>query len=151
MLFFGILTSALFTNYLILISLSIILSVIFSLLAFIIAIKFDNKVKGFGLAICLWLFFALLYDGIFLILLMLFKAYPLDNLTIGLSLFNPIGLARILIILQLDISAMMGYSGAVIKSFIGSAKGSMLISFVLFLWVSIPFYLMLRQSRKKDF
>ena len=151
LLFYGILASELLGSYLTLIFLSILLSIIFSIIAFIIAIKFDNKVRGFGTAICLWLFFALLYDGIFLILLIFFKEYPLDNLTIALSMLNPIGLARTLIILQLDISAMMGYSGAVIKKFLGSSTGSFMISTVLLIWTCLPMYLMLRRSDKKDF
>ncbi len=151
LILFGVLNSSVLVNYIVLIVLSIVLSIVFSLFSFIISIKFDNKVKGFGIAICLWLFFALLYDGIFLIILMLFKAYPLDNLSIVLSMLNPIGLARVLIIIQLDISAMMGYSGAVIKNFFGSSLGSMLITLVLVLWITIPYYYMIRLSKAKDF
>lgn len=151
MLFFGILSSSMVPNFIVLMLMSILLSVIFSMLAFLIAIRHEDKIKGFGSAIFTWLFFALIYDGIFLLLLMLFKEYPLEKLTIGLTLLNPIGLARILIILKLDISAMMGYSGAVLEKFFGSGLGAAVILFTLALWVILPGLYMLRLASKKDF
>ncbi len=41
---------------------------------------------------------------------------------VGLSALNPIDLSRILILLQLDVSAMMGYTGAVFKDFFGTYR-----------------------------
>ncbi len=151
LLFYNIFSSDLLGEFLVLIGMAMTLSIIFSLIAFLIAIQFGEKIKGFGVAIFTWLFFALIYDGLFLILLMFFKAYPLEKLSIALTLLNPIGLARILIILKLDISAMMGYSGAVLEKFFGSGLGSAIIVLTLFAWIAIPAMGMLRISAKKDF
>jgi Cu-processing system permease protein len=86
-----------------------------------------------------------------LLLLLLFKEYPLEKLSLSLTLFNPIDLARILIILKLDISAMLGYTGAVLQKFLGSGMGSVLILITLLLWIILPFWRILHLSGKKDF
>ena len=151
MIIFGVLTSSVLSNFLTLLLLSAVLSIIFSLMAFVLALKNDDKVKGFGKAIFLWMFFALIYDGVFLLLLMIFKDYPLEKLTISLSLLNPIGLARTLMILKLDVSAMMGYSGAVLQRFLGSGTGAILIISCLGLWLTLPLWRLLSLSAKKDF
>ena len=49
--------------------------------------------------------------------------YPMEKPMIGLSALNPIDLSRILILLQLDVSAMMGYTGAVFEDFFGTYPG----------------------------
>jgi Cu-processing system permease protein len=151
MLFFGILFSSALGTLITLLSMSIVLTLIFSLLAFFIAIRSEDKVKGFGLAIFCWLFFALIYDGIFLLLLLIFRDYPLEKFSIALTMLNPIDLARILILLKLDVSAMMGYTGAVLQKFLGSYLGSMLIISSLTLWLVIPSWLIIRLSKRKDF
>lgn len=55
-----------------------------------IALYNENKIKGFGYAILMWLFLAVIYDGIFLISLVVFNDYPLDKLALFASMFNPI-------------------------------------------------------------
>jgi len=151
MLAFGAMSAPEFPTVLLLLFLSIILSIIFSILSFIIALKFKNSIKGFGFSIFTWLFFAIIYDGIFLLILLVFKEYPLEKTTLGLTIFNPIDLSRILLLMNLDASAMMGYTGAVLQKFLGSSLGAIVILLVLCLWVLIPFYLILRIAKKKDF
>ena len=148
---FGMLASDVLTTFLLLLVMAVILSVVFSLLAFLISMHYENRIKGFGIAIFTWLFFAIIYDGIFLLLLLTFNEYPLEKLTFSLTLLNPIDLARILIILKLDISAMMGYTGAVLTKLIGSSWGSVLIILTLFLWIIFPYYGVIRLSKRKDF
>jgi Cu-processing system permease protein len=151
MLIYGLHNSGVVMTFLTLLGMAAVLSIVFSLLAFVIAIRHKDRIKGFGTAIFVWLFFAIIYDGLFLLLLLLFKEYPLDRLSIGLTVFNPIDLARILIILKLDISAMMGYTGAVLQKFLGSGIGSVLILSSLILWIVVPYWMMLRLGAKKDF
>ena len=82
------------------------LTLIFTVLAFIIALSNENRIKGFGYAILLWLFLAIIYDGIFLMTLIMFEYYPLDKLSLFGTMLNPIDLSRTLILLKLDISAL---------------------------------------------
>lgn len=128
-----------------------LLNFIFVALSFNIALSNENKIKGFGYAILLWLFLAVIYDGLFLISLVVFNEYPLDKLALGASMFNPIDLSRILILLELDISALLGYTGAVFKSFFGTRLGFFISLSVMMLWVILPVWRMRLKLRKKDF
>lgn len=150
-LFYGILGSAEISNYLILLVTGVCLSIIFSGLAFFIALKNENRIKGFGLAILLWLMFAVIYDGLILLLLAVFSDYPLEKVAIAASLFNPIDLSRILILLKLDISALMGFTGAVFEKFLGSNFGMLLAISSLLLWIAFPLWGIKHTSQKKDF
>jgi len=110
----------------------------------------DNSAKGIGLAIMIWLYFALLFDGMVLFLLFQLAEYPIENMMVGITAFSPIDLARIQILLHLDVSAMMGYTGAIFKDFFGTSVG-LLVSFVLLsLWAIIPFFISMRKFNKKD-
>ncbi len=71
----------------------------------------------------MWLFFAVIYDGLVLLSMMVFAEYPLDNFALIASFLNPIDLSRIMILLKLDISALLGYTGALFQRFFGTSLG----------------------------
>lgn len=150
-LFYGLIKSDVILNFSLLIVIGAFLTFIFTGLAFNIAISNENKIKGFGYAVLLWLFMAVIYDGIFLLSLIVFEEYPLDNFSLAATLFNPIDLSRILILLKLDISALLGYTGAVFKKFLGTQLGFLVSGAVLVLWTVIPVWRMTVKARKKDF
>jgi Cu-processing system permease protein len=150
-IFYGIFKSAAIWDFALLLVTGAFLTFIFTALAFNIALANENKIKGFGYAILLWLFLAVIYDGIFLMFLVMFDEYPLDKFSLIASMFNPIDLSRILILLKLDISALLGYTGAVFQKFFGTSQGLIISIFVLSLWVIISTYNIFRISRKKDF
>lgn len=128
----------------------VFLTVVFVSIALFAAGLTRDKAKGIGWAIALWLFFALIFDALVLFLLFQFQDYPLENAMVVLSFFNPIDLSRIQILLQMDISALMGYTGAVFNEFFGSTAG-VLISFAgLFIWIVVPLYFSLRTFKNKD-
>ena len=148
---YGIFQSTEIFNFFTLLLIGAMLTFIFVALAYNLALIFDDKIKGFGLAILAWLFFAVIYDGIFLIFMLVFDDYPLDKFALGATIFNPIDLSRILIILKLDISALLGYTGAVFQNFFGTSVG-MLFSFsLLFLWILFPILMLIIKSKRKDF
>jgi len=150
-IFYGIFKSSAIWDFALLLVTGGFLTFIFTALAFNIALANENKIKGFGYAILLWLFMAVIYDGIFLMFLVMFDDYPLDKFSLIASMFNPIDLSRILILLKLDISALLGYTGAVFQKFFGTSQGLIISIFVLSLWVIISTYNIFRISRKKDF
>ncbi|MBN9351417.1 MAG: ABC transporter permease subunit [Chitinophagaceae bacterium] len=126
------------------------LTIVFVSIALWAAGMTRDKAKGIGWAIALWLFFALIFDAIVLFLLFQFQDYPLENAMVVMSFLNPIDLSRIQILLQMDISALMGYTGAVFQEFFGSLNG-IVISFAgLILWIFIPLFFSLRRFAKKD-
>jgi Cu-processing system permease protein len=133
-----------------LIIVGILLSIIFVAIALWAAVQIRDKAKGIGMAILLWMYFSLLFDGFVLFLLFQFSDYPLEKPMILLSALNPIDLGRILILLKLDISAMMGYTGAIFKDFFGTIAGVAIAFLTLALWIAIPLYYSTRKFNRKD-
>lgn len=115
-----------------------LLTLIFISLAMLAVVLTRDKARGIGLAILLWLYFSILFDGIVLFLLFQFADYPIEKPMIAFSMLNPIDLSRIFILLKMDISAMMGYTGAIFQDFFGTTKGVAVSIFVMILWIIIP-------------
>ncbi|SFD47516.1 Cu-processing system permease protein [Chitinophaga sp. CF118] len=126
------------------------LTLIFTGLALLIFVLFKDKTKGIGAAIITSLFFAILFDGLLLSFIYSFSDYPIDKPLLGLISLNPIDLARILVLLQLDVAVMMGYSGALFKKFMGSATGSIYSVVCMLLWVAVPLMISMKVFKKKD-
>ncbi|HSC54889.1 MAG TPA: ABC transporter permease subunit [Phnomibacter sp.] len=127
-----------------------LLSVIFVSLAFLSSILTRDKAKGIGISIMLWLYFALLFDALVLFLFFQFADYPIEKPMVLLSTLSPVDMCRILILLRLDVSVMMGYTGAIFKNYFGSNWGLLTSFFVLLLWIVVPFRLSLRKFKRKD-
>jgi len=150
-LFYGLFKSTQIIDFISLLVIGTFLTFIFSAIAYNIGISNEDKIKGFGYSILTWLFLAVIYDGLFIISLITLDEYPLDKLALGASLLNPIDLSRILIILKLDISALMGYTGAVMQKFFGTSLGLIISFTMLVIWSIVPITLIIKKSRKKDF
>ncbi len=84
------------------------LTSVFTAFAFLIALRCDDRMRGLGAAIGLWLVLSLLYDGLVLFLVAAFGDYPLERAVLGLTLANPVDLARVMLLLRFDISALIG-------------------------------------------
>jgi Cu-processing system permease protein len=127
-----------------------VLTAVFVGLAVLASVLTRDKAKGIGAAILIWFYFAIIYDALVLFILFQFADYPLENASIALTALNPIDLSRILVILKMDISAMMGYTGAVFKDFFAGPSGYIFISLVLIAWVAAPIILALNKFNRKD-
>lgn len=127
-----------------------LITLVFVALAFLSSILTRDKAKGIGIAIMAWLYFALLFDGLILYLLFQLSDYPIEKAMIVVTAFSPIDLARIQILLHLDVSAMMGYTGAIFKDFFGTTLGLLISFFLLCLWVVVPFVISLIKFKNKD-
>lgn len=149
--FYGLFKSNAIWDFSLLLITGAFLTFIFTALAFNIALSNENKIKGFGYAILLWLFLAIIYDGIFLMSLILFEDYPLDKLSLIGTMLNPIDLSRTLILLKLDISALLGYTGAVFKQFFGTNYGLTVSFIMLIVWIILPLMRIGYKSKRKDF
>ncbi|CAM3373731.1 ABC transporter permease [Aequorivita lipolytica] len=149
--FYGIFNSSAIWDFSLLLVTGAFLTFIFTALAFVIALSNENKIKGFGYAILLWLFMAVIYDGIFLMSLLYFEDYPLDKFSLAATMLNPVDLSRVLILLKLDISALLGYTGAVFQKFFGTNFGLILSSAMLAVWVIVPTFFIWRIAKRKDF
>jgi Cu-processing system permease protein len=127
-----------------------LLTLVFVSIAFLCAIWSRDKAKGIGISILMWLYFAIIFDGLVLFLTFQFADYPIEKPMIIMSAFSPIDISRILILLQLDVSVMMGYTGAVFKDFFGTTPGFAVSLGILLAWIVIPFYISLRRFKRKD-
>lgn len=126
------------------------LTLVFTSIAFLASVMARDKAKGIGLVLLLWFYFALIFDGLVLLILFSFSDYPLEKLILLLTSLNPLDLGRIFIMLKMDVSALMGYTGALYKDFFGSGTGMLFTSGVMLLWIILPLALALRKFRKKD-
>lgn len=123
---------------------------IFTSLAMMSSILAKDKARGIGLSIMIWLFLTLIYDGLLLFFMFQFSEYPIEKPMVIFSAINPIDLARIQMLLQIDVSALMGYTGAIFKMFFGNFYGYIITIGLLFVWVIVPYLISLRKFNKKD-
>lgn len=127
------------------------LTIIFTAIAFAVAIRVHDRTRGMGVALLLWFFFALLYDGVVLFAFYALADYPVEPLALAFSFLNPVDLARILLTLQFDVSALMGYTGAVYQRLFGGAVGMLLSAAALTVWTVIPLWMGKRFFARTDF
>jgi Cu-processing system permease protein len=126
------------------------LTIVFVSIAMLAAGLTRDKAKGIGLSILLWLYLSLIFDALVLFLLFQFQDYPLEKIMVIFSFLNPIDLGRIQILLQMDISALMGYTGAVFRDFFGNNTGIILSFLGLFIWIVFPLLISLKKFKGKD-
>jgi Cu-processing system permease protein len=152
MIYTGMILTANLQSILLILMLGIALTLLFTGLGFWFGLKFfEDRVKGLGFALVSWLFLAVLYDGLVLLTVFTFGDYPIEKPMLAMALANPIDLARITVLLEFDISALMGYTGAVFNRFFGSMMGVSVALSCLMLWLGIPLWRSQRQFEKKDF
>lgn len=128
----------------------VLLTLIFVSIALLASVYTKDKSKGIGISVLLWFYFTLVFDGIVLFLLFQLMDYPLENVIVGFSILNPVDLARILILLKMDISALMGASSAVFKQIFGGNSGMLLAMFIMLLWIAVPLYFSSKKFKGKD-
>ena len=128
----------------------VFLSIIFTSLAMLAAIFSRDRAKGIGVSIFIWMFFAIIYDGILLVLMFQFADYPIEGIMATIAAINPIGLSRIFVLLQLDVAAMLGQAGAIFRMVFGSGGGMVISMIILAIWTLVPFLWSLILFNKKD-
>jgi Cu-processing system permease protein len=126
------------------------LNFIFIALALGVAVWTKDKSKGMGFSLLIWVYFVLLFDGIILLLMYNFSDYPIEKLVLYISFLNPVDLMRILVLMQTEAAALMGYSGAIFQKVFTENWGISIILLVMVLWSIIPLSLSLKAYNKKD-
>lgn len=129
----------------------LLLTAIFTALGFFIALRYDNRLRGLGVALAIWFLFTVVYDGVVLFGAFMLRGYPLENPLIALMLLNPVDLSRVAVLLQTDTSALMGYTGAAFSRALGGARGLAVSGGVLILWLCVPLFFALRRFARRDF
>lgn len=125
--------------------------IVFASLAFYAATRFEDRIKGLGATLVAWFVLTVVWDGVILLFVHLFRSYPYEPGLLALVLLNPVDLGRILILMQLDISALMGYTGAVFRNALGAEQGTMIALAAMIVYTTVPAVFGLRMFRAKDF
>lgn len=128
----------------------LLLTIIFIAIALLASVKTRDKAKGIGLSILLWFYFSIVFDGLVLFILIQMQDYPMEKPMLIFSALNPVDLSRILILLQMDMSALMGYTGAVFKQFFDAGTGTIIAVCILLLWCALPLWFSVRNFSRKD-
>ena len=111
----------------------------------------EDRLKGVGLSLGVWLASTIVYDGLVLAAAAAFADYPLETPLLGLMLANPVDLARMLVLTQLDVSALMGYTGALFERTFGTGLGTSIAVATLTAWCAVPLALAARRFQRRDF
>ena len=129
----------------------VLLTLVFTALAFFAAATFEDRARALGAALVGWFAATVLYDGLVLGVVAAFSDWPLETPMLALTLLNPVDLARVLLLLTFDVAALMGYTGAVFERFFGSSAGILAALGALAGWTALPFLAGLRGFLRKDF
>lgn len=129
----------------------LLLGWIFCFIGTWIGIRVRDKSTGIGLGLLIWFYCSVIYDGLLLLLLWGFSDYPIEPVVLPLAALNPVDLGRISVLLQLDLAALMGYTGAVYKEFFQSNMGIFVSMLLMNIWIVIPAWFAHRSFIRKDF
>ncbi|MDO8526579.1 MAG: ABC transporter permease subunit [Deltaproteobacteria bacterium] len=139
-----------FGSYTLLLLLGVLLTFVFLSIAFWVVNVVRKKELVFGWMLLLWFFFFILYDALVFGVVLLFGDYPLEGPMLLMTFLNPIDLSRVILLLKIDLSAMMGYSGALFQKYLGNFFGMALGLTALGLWIFIPTFFGLKRFQKRD-
>jgi Cu-processing system permease protein len=133
------------------VALSLLLALVYLVLAALVAALCQRKTKSFGVVMFLWFFFVLFYD-----LLVIGVTFLLSERTanrfIFVSLFgNPVDMVRVASLLVLDGKEVFGAAGAALVKFLGGERASLwLLIGGLFVWAVGPFLAARRLLQRQD-
>ncbi len=127
------------------------LTAIFGALAVLIGGLVEDRLKGLAVALGAWLTCTVAFDGVLLWIAIAFRDYPIEGPLLALSFANPVDLARILMLMRMDLATMMGVTGAVFTRALGGLSGTVIALSGLAVWAIVPGWLALRTFRRRDF
>lgn len=133
-----------------LIFLGVILTFVFVSISFLLSNLLKKKELIFGIVLLVWLSFFLIYDIVIMEIVSFLGDYPLEKLIVLFIFFNPIDVVRIMVTIREDLSAMMGYSGALFYKYFGSGAGVLMCGAILTCWILFPLIIGYWIYKKKD-
>ena len=128
-----------------------LLTLCFTAIACCVAFIVEDRLRGLSTALAVWLVLGVLYDGVVLTIVAAFSDRPLEPALLALTFANPIDLARVLLLLRLDVAALMGYTGAAFERFFAGAAGTAVAFGALAFWIATPALAAARRFSRKDF
>lgn len=131
-------------------SVSVVLTLTSVSLAFLTSVAIRDRAAGMGVAVLIWLSLSVLYDGLLIAAASTFPSSALERPALVMTLLNPIDTARVLLLMQFDGAALMGYTGAVFTNFFGGATGTAVAFLALTAWALLPLLVARRIFRRSD-
>lgn len=128
-----------------------LLTLVFTAFALCVAVLVEERSRGFGAALLVWLGCTVIYDGLILLVLTVFRDYPLETPVLVLTFLNPIDLGRVVLLLTFDVALLMGYTGTVFARMFGHPGGLAAAMLMLAVCAAVPFWAGYRWFRRKDF
>jgi len=127
------------------------LTLVFTAFALCVAVLVEERSRGFGAALLVWLGCTVIYDGLILLVLTTFRDYPLETPVVVLTFLNPVDLARVVLLLTFDIAILMGYTGTVFAALFGTGLGIAAAFGMLLVCALVPLVAGFRWFGRKDF
>ena len=134
-----------------LIGMTVALSAAFTGVASVIAYAIEDRVRGLAAALGAWLVLAIVWDAAVLMVATQLADYPIERGMLVAMVANPIDLARLLLLFQFDVAALLGYTGAVFQRFLGAGTGTVVAATALLAWAVLPAAAGRRLFHRKDF
>ena len=147
----GLLASPVAGTLLELAGITALLAMIGSALAFVIALRADDRVRALGIALACWLCGAVLWDGVILLITLILGERAVDAGVMLALAMNPIDVARVVLLLGTDAAALFGYTGAVVQHTLGTNIGHVALLSALACWLVLPLWIAARTFQRKDF
>jgi Cu-processing system permease protein len=138
-------------SFLLLLLAGVALTAVFGAIAILVSGLSSDRLRGLALALTIWLVATVLYDGFMLWFTMAFGDLPLEGPLLALTLANPVDLARVVLLHQLDAASLMGATAAVFQRAFAGPAGLTIALTALSAWALIPGILALRMFRRRDF
>ncbi len=111
----------------------------------------NDRMRGVGIMFGLWLYFVLVHDGLVLLLLIAAREYPLDLIGGLLGVTNPIGLARVVLLMANESALLLGHTGALVREVLTGMKGFLIAGGFATIWMVIPSVFGARSFLRRDF
>jgi Cu-processing system permease protein len=128
----------------------VLLTLTATALALVVSVRVTDRARGLATALLIWIVGAVLFDGLLLLITVSFDRWPLERPLLALTLLNPFDLGRVLLLLQMDRAALLGYTGALFAKFFGSGIGVLVAGAALFGWTAAPVGLAFRLFQHRD-
>ena len=138
-------------QYAIVVSLALLLAVVFTGLAVLIALLARRQQIALGISIGVWLFFEFVYGMLMLGTTLHFSRATLKVLLLAGLVGNPVDMTRVLSLLSVGGPHFFGPAGATLIKLTGSTVVAMVIGLAaMFLWILLPLVASIRLFSRQN-
>ncbi|MDH5718202.1 MAG: hypothetical protein OEZ22_11285 [Spirochaetia bacterium] len=130
--------------------LGIILIFVFSAFSLFLANYLEKKETLIGVMLLFWFYFYILYDLLILSIGSLFGDYPIEPALFIMIMLNPIDIVRVILLLHLDITTLLGFTSAFFQKYLGSKLGIYISFSMIMLWIVLPLYFGFRKFKHRE-